>query len=216
MFRTVARIMFGGITMKASRIIVPISSAVVIAIIGVIDVALGTAYTSRTGVTQYFYSLYDGLLQRIVGSLPYTSAILAGVVWLVLACGAFFLLFFIMRKSTGGSGANYQQPYNPTQFQNTYQNPGNTESYPQAPQNTAYNPNNPPYNPNNPTPYISAANSVKPRGGVAKMIGIALIIVSVFIDIVVFAISDFELFGPMLAIGGVLFVVGLLLTFINR
>ena len=68
-----------------------IIAALLIIVIGVIEVAMATAY-SFGGRTQYFYSLYTGLWRFIVGSRPYVSAILAGIIWLVLAVVVFFVV----------------------------------------------------------------------------------------------------------------------------
>ena len=65
---------------------IPLYVTIAIVIIGVIDVALGTAYRSSTG-TQYFSDRirYNGLWEWLVDWTPFPSAYLAILVWLLLA-----------------------------------------------------------------------------------------------------------------------------------
>ncbi|MDL2274159.1 hypothetical protein LJC34_06430 [Oscillospiraceae bacterium OttesenSCG-928-G22] len=72
-----------GIATKA-----PILSAAITLLIGFIDVA---------ATTKFFTNTYKGILSFIVGQKAYTSAIIAGVVWLILAIAAFFLVKYIKR-----------------------------------------------------------------------------------------------------------------------
>lgn len=67
----------------------PILIAALILLIGIIDVA---------ATTRFFRSTYGGILSFLVGKEPYISAIIAGIVWIVLAVGAFLLVKAIISK----------------------------------------------------------------------------------------------------------------------
>lgn len=81
-----------------------IIAALLIVVIGVIEVAMATRFTYG-GQTKYFYSLYTGVWQFIVGSKPYTSAYLAGFIWLILAVVVFFIVSKIKVESTKANTA---------------------------------------------------------------------------------------------------------------
>ena len=63
-----------------------IVAALIIAM-GFLDVFIATYYKGRI-----FYDLYDGILSFIVGSRPYSSAIIAAVLWIILAVVIFILI----------------------------------------------------------------------------------------------------------------------------
>ena len=67
-----------------------IISAALILLIGIIDVA---------ATTKFFANTYKGILSFIVGQQAYTSAIVAGIVWIVLTIGMFLLVKAITNKT---------------------------------------------------------------------------------------------------------------------
>jgi len=84
---------------------VAIIAALAIVVIGIVEIALATSYFIRGQlVSGPFVELYTGLWTFIVGSRPYISAILAGVIWLILAVVAFIILNKKQAKYCGMCG----------------------------------------------------------------------------------------------------------------
>ena len=112
-------------------------------------------------------------------------------------------------KTCGAGVGNTQQSPASTAPQSAVTCPNNTETLSPATPNTASDPSTS-------VPFISAAKNIQQGSGGGKVIGIVLIVISVLIDFIGMAVFGFEFIGAILAVSGVLFLIGLLLSMFSQ